>query len=66
MMKQLRVLLYIRLPILGAFTKPSPMCFSEEHDNGIVDTLRYLLCHDNFLKPYSDEYIIVSLLTKAF
>lgn len=36
------------------------------NDNGIVDSLRYLIMHSNFLKPYSDEHIIASLLVKAF
>ena len=35
-------------------------------DDGIVDSLRYLIMHSNFLKPYSDEHIIASLLVKAF
>ena len=35
-------------------------------NSGVVDSLRYLIMHSNFLKPYSDEHIIASLLVKAF
>ena len=34
--------------------------------DGVVDSLRYLVMHENFLKPYSDEHVLVTLLTKAF
>ena len=34
--------------------------------DGVVDSLRYLLVHENYIKPWSDEYVLVSLLTKAF
>ena len=54
-------------PLLCAFTKvPKTVPSYEDMDNGIVDTMRYLICHDNFIKPYSSEHIILSLLTKAF
>ena len=35
------------------------------HD-GIVDSLRHLLYHENFVKPYSEEHILATLLVKAF
>ena len=33
---------------------------------GIVDSLRHLLMHENFVKPYSEEHILATLLTKSF
>jgi hypothetical protein len=35
-------------------------------NNGLCDSLRLLINHDNFLKPYSDEYFMATLLLKAF
>ncbi len=37
-----------------------------ETANGIVDSLRTLLYEDNYLKPWSNEYLLVKLLTKSF
>ena len=36
------------------------------HNNGVVDSLRYLVHHENFLKPWRSEYILANLLTRAF
>ena len=33
---------------------------------GIIDSLQNLLCHQNRMKPYSDEHYFVHLLSKAF
>ena len=35
-------------------------------ENGIVDSLRFLVFHENFIKPYKEEHLLVSLLTRAF
>ena len=35
-------------------------------NDGIVDSLNRLLCHEHFLKPYSDEHTLVYLLTRSF
>ena len=35
------------------------------HD-GNDDSLRHLVCHENFVKPYSEEHILATLLVKAF
>ena len=35
-------------------------------DNGHVDSIRNLINHENFIKPYSDEHTLVHLLTKSF
>ena len=36
------------------------------YENGIIDSLRFLLNHDDYNKPWSEEHILVTLLTKAF
>ena len=33
---------------------------------GVVDTLRTLLMHEHFVKPYSEQHILSVLLTKSF
>ena len=35
-------------------------------NNGIVDSLKFLLYHDNYVKPWSDEFYFVKMLTRAF
>ena len=35
------------------------------HD-GIVDSLRHLVYHENFVKPYSEEHIFATHLVKDF
>ena len=35
-------------------------------NDGIVDSLRYLLFHENYIKPWSEEHILATLLTKSF
>ena len=51
---------------------PSYMALNKPRDikyvqcsNGHVDSLRQLLFNDNFIKPYSQEHILVHLLTTA-
>ena len=39
--------------------------FSKQSD-GMIDSLRYLLNHDDYNKPWSEEHILVTLLTKAY
>ena len=34
--------------------------------DGYIDSLRYLLHHSNFIKPYSEEHVITKLLTRSF
>ena len=34
--------------------------------DGVVDSLRSLLMHENYVKPWSNEYILVKFLTKSF
>ena len=35
-------------------------------DKGIVDSLHFLIHHENYIKPWSSEHILTTLLTKAF
>ncbi len=35
-------------------------------EDGLVDSLRSLLLCENYVKPWSDEYLLVKLLTKSF
>ena len=51
-------------PIDCAFNKYRP-CHTMCHD-GVVDSLRQLIYHENYAKPWSDEYVLSVLLTKAF
>ena len=52
-------------PLSYAFNKP-PKININIHDNGHIDSIRNLIYHENFLKPYSDEHTLVNLLTKSF
>ena len=52
---------------------PTKRAFHSQHvpktsvtnNDGLVDSIRYLLFTDNFTKPYSHEHILVPLLTTA-
>ena len=35
-------------------------------NEGIIDSIQYLIHHDNYIKPYHQEHMLVCLLTKAF
>ena len=52
---------------------PSKLAFAynkvntaKDSENGIVDSLRYLIHSENYVKPWSVEHLMVRLLTKAF
>ena len=49
---------------LTTIVKPRFYC-NTEYD-GIVDSLRFLIPSEHFLKPYADERIVAILLTKSF
>ena len=34
--------------------------------DGLVDSLKYLIYHDNYIKPDSDEHSLVMMMLKAF
>ena len=50
---------------LGSHPRSRQFNPPDDHD-GIVDSLRFLLFHENYIKPYGEEHLLVSLLTKAF
>ena len=35
-------------------------------ESGVVDTLRSLLMHEHFIKPYFEEHVMTALLLIAF
>ena len=55
---------------LGYFTVSSafikPKYYVNIPNDGVIDTLRFHMCRDSFLKPYSDKYVLTQLLTRAF
>ena len=53
-------------PIKSLFTKQLNVNpeVNSPHD-GVVDSLRYLICNENFIKPYSEEHVLATLLTRA-
>jgi hypothetical protein len=52
-------------PTIIAFEKPKDKTKPETED-GLVDSLKFLLFHENYAKPWSCEHLLTSLLTKAF
>ena len=52
-------------PLQTVFNRPSKVPYNQT-ETGLVDSLKYLVMHENFIKPYSDEYILTKLLTKSF
>ena len=59
-----RIVAFNLSPVRCAFTKYQSVVFKEE--SGLIDSLRYLLMCENFIKPYSDEHVLSVLLTKSF
>jgi hypothetical protein len=49
-----------------AFMGDKPLPRSLSNDNGHIDSIRAMIFHENFIKPYSDEHTLVYLLTKSF
>jgi hypothetical protein len=45
---------------------PKTLFRTEPVDNGHVDSIRSLIFHEHFIKPYSEEHSLVYLLTKSF
>ena len=37
-----------------------------DSDSGMIDSIRGLLMHENFIKPYSEEHVLATLLTRSF
>ena len=63
-----RVLKFGGNPIDTIFNKYSLKRGDREptDDDGVTDSLRYLLYHEDYNKPWSHEHILATLLTKAF
>ena len=59
-----RILSFNLSPVECAFTRMSTD--SSQQSCGVTDSLKILLMHQNFLKPYSDEHIMAMLLTRSF
>ena len=53
-------------PMDVAFNKMTLPPVPGDNEDGVVDSLKYLVTHENFMKPWSNEHIIACLLTKAF
>ena len=53
-------------PVKCLFRRVIPNVIDEAHHDVVVESLRFLILHENFFKPYSSEHIIASLLTEAF
>ena len=51
-------------PVCAALSKTFGI--DMQPDNGIVDSMKHLLYHENFIKFYSDEHVLLTLLTRAF
>ena len=41
-------------------------CDINTDDDGLTDSLRYLLYHEDYNKPWSQQHVLATLLTKAF
>ena len=55
--------------VKGLFSRiyiPVSQVGNDNVNDGVVDSLRYLISHENFIKPHSNEHILGVLLTKAF
>ena len=71
-MKQKLVKGTILCAIVSAGFSPIDIAFSQKkvnvssHGDGVVDSLQYLLCHENYVKPYSVHHLLTQLLTKSF
>ena len=52
-------------PVALIFNKPvaRKMCHPQD---GVVDSLSYLVMQENFIKPYSEEHVLATLLLRAF
>ena len=52
-------------PMQLMYNKPEHINLIGKSD-GVVDSLRNLLLHDHSIKPWSNEYLLVKLITKSF
>ena len=61
-----RIVKMNKSPIMSMFGIRSSDKNSIIHEDGLADTLHNLLLHNNYVKPWSDEYSMVKLLTRSF
>ena len=45
---------------------PIPQVGNKNVNDVVVDSVRYLISHESFIKPYCSAHILGMLLTKAF
>ena len=53
-------------PVKVILNKPKGFSRKQNCDNGITDSLRSMLFHDNYVKIDSNEHLLASLLLRAF
>ena len=53
-------------PVRAMFQKPKKISSHCAHDNGVIDSLRYLIHSENYVQPQSNDHVLVRLLTRAF
>ena len=59
-----RAVMYGISPTQCAFTHFKKPGFTK--DCGVIDSIRALVMHTNFIKPYSEQHVLTTLLTKSF
>jgi hypothetical protein len=53
-------------PVKTIVTKKPKLCHPHPPRDGFIDSLEYLLLHENYVKPWSSEFILTTLFTKCF
>ena len=55
------------LDLITAKSPPTSLvCDTTGEEDGLVEFLRFLLLHDDYSKPRSEEHILVTLLTNSY
>ena len=53
------------IPVLSvALGNTRPLNVYNYGDNGVVDSIKVLIMHEHFIKPYSEELMLTRLLTR--
>ena len=52
-------------PVETALNSPAKVAPNDTAD-GFIDSLQYMILHDNYIKPHSNEHQLVRLMLKAF